>query len=208
MANVPYRLLMTKRSSDGARTFSQLLSNGNNAFQELTDMPPLEITMISKRSHLKVNLSSRKMCFPLWMKCSVREADPFQTENLTLPLLNRLRCHPTSHFQPIRLLDPFFFFFFVCFCFVFLIEIHIFNDKQCRSRSVANLSGSTLFAKTGYVVFSKRRVNILESLPVFHRRILPPHCSLRYICMHHYLVLHHYYNKDNYYRSRGQFVDI
>ena len=52
-------------------------------------------------------------------------------------------------------------------------RIHIFNDKQCRSRSVgyfrsqliwictveeANWSGSTLFAKTGHVIFSRRRV--------------------------------------------------
>ena len=32
------------------------------------------------------------------------------------------------------------------------MEIHIFNDKQCRSRS-------TLFAKTGHAVFSERRAN-------------------------------------------------
>ena len=44
----------------------------------------------------------------------------------------------------------------------YLIEIHIFNDTS-RSvvffRSEANWSGATLFAKTGHVVFSKRRVN-------------------------------------------------
>ena len=33
-------------------------------------------------------------------------------------MLNKLKCHATSNFQPIRLLDP-----------GFLIEIHIFNDS-------------------------------------------------------------------------------
>ena len=47
---------------------------------------------------------------------------------------------------------------------VVLIEIDLFNDKQCRSRSVYffRRSGSTLFAKTGDVVFSKRRVKIIR----------------------------------------------
>ena len=44
----------------------------------------------------------------------------------------------------------------------FLIEIHIFNDKHCRSRSVGFWSGSTLFAKTGHDKFSKRRVNSMQ----------------------------------------------
>ena len=49
---------------------------------------------------------------------------------------------PTSNFQPIRLLDL-----------GFSIEIHIFDDDQLAS-------GSTLFAKTGHVMFSKRRVKM------------------------------------------------
>ena len=32
-----------------------------------------------------------------------------------------------------------------------LIQIHLLNEKQCWSRSEANWSGSTLFAKTGYI---------------------------------------------------------
>ena len=37
--------------------------------------------------------------------------------------------------------------------FSLLIQIHILNDKQCRSRPVeeANWSGSTLFAKAEYI---------------------------------------------------------
>ena len=45
-----------------------------------------------------------------------------------------------------------------------LTEIHIFNDKQCRSRSEANWYGSTLFAKTGHDVFSKSKVKFPSSL--------------------------------------------
>ena len=67
-------------------------------------------------------------------------------------MLNKLRCHAHFWFPANQITWS-----------GFLIEIHIFNDKQCRSRSVtsseANWSGSTLFAKTGHVVFSKRGVN-------------------------------------------------
>ena len=60
------------------------------------------------------------------------------------------------------LIHVFLFVFFLFFLFVFFIEIHIFNDKQCRTRSVGfYLSGSTLFAKIGHVVFSKRRVKVI-----------------------------------------------
>ena len=52
---------------------------------------------------------------------------------------------PTSNFQPIRLLDPFVFLFFFVFFFVFFfIEVHIFYDKQCSSRSAG-------FFKTTYL---------------------------------------------------------
>ena len=67
---------------------------------------------------------------------------------LTLVMLNKLRCN--AHFQlPANQIN----------WFRFLIEIHIFNDKQCRSRSVGfrQLIWSYT-AKTGQVVFSKRRV--------------------------------------------------
>ena len=44
-----------------------------------------------------------------------------------------------------------------------LIEIHIVNDKQCRSRSVGFFrSGSALFAKTVHVVSSKRKVKVCK----------------------------------------------
>ena len=62
---------------------------------------------------------------------------------LTLVMLNKLRCHAHFYFLANQIIWS-----------GFLIEIHIFNNKQCRSRS----TGSTLFAKTGHVVFSKRRV--------------------------------------------------
>ena len=66
----------------------------------------------------------------------------------------------------------------------FLIEIHIFNDKQCRSRSVgfseANWSGSTLFAKTGLVMFSKRRVNAETSCSNLEVVELQCHSLIRY----------------------------
>ena len=45
-------------------------------------------------------------------------------EQLTLVMLNNLRCN--AHFSPVNQIT----------WSGFLIEIHIFNDKQCRSRSV------------------------------------------------------------------------
>ena len=57
----------------------------------------------------------------------------------------------------------------------YLLEIHIFNDSAAPDQlasSEANWSGSALFAKTGHVVFSKRRVKRLFLLnlwiEVFH----------------------------------------
>ena len=51
----------------------------------------------------------------------------------------------------------------------YLIEIQIFNDKQCRSRSVGffNCSGSTQFAKTGYVVVSKNIYDIVLATLIY-----------------------------------------
>ena len=48
-----------------------------------------------------------------------------------------------------------------------MIEIHIFNDNSAdpdqMASSKANRSWSTPFAKTGHVVFSKRRVKLFET---------------------------------------------
>ena len=74
-------------------------------------------------------------------------------------MLNKLDATPTSNFQPIRLLDPGFF-----------IEIHIFNGKQSRSRSVGFFR--TVFAKTGHVVFSKRR-NKSDFVCLFYLGFMP-----------------------------------
>ena len=64
------------------------------------------------------------------------------------------------------------------------------NDKQCRSRSVGFFrSGSTLFAKTGHVVFSKRRINsscfsgfICECLPETSLAVLFYSCVSGFLC--------------------------
>ena len=79
-----------------------------------------------------------------------------QSWSLALVMLNKLRCH--AHFQFSASLITWS---------EFSIEIHIFNDKQCRFRSEANWSGSTLFAKKAHVVFSKRKVknNMLLIMP-------------------------------------------
>ena len=53
---------------------------------------------------------------------------------------------PTSNFQPIRLLDLSFW--------------YKFNDTADPDELASNWSGSTLFAKTGHVLFNKRRVKI------------------------------------------------
>ena len=63
---------------------------------------------------------------------------------LTLVLLNKLRCQPTSNFQPIRLLDP-----DCCYKFTYLMANSADPDQLASSE--ANWSGSTLFAKAGYI---------------------------------------------------------
>ena len=71
---------------------------------------------------------------------------------LTLALLNTLRCHAHFSFKANQITWS-----------GFLTEIHIFNVKECRSRSVGFFRSQLIliykFAKTGHVVFSKRRVN-------------------------------------------------
>ena len=63
---------------------------------------------------------------------------------LTLVMLNKLRCHPTSNFQPIRLLDPDFW-----YKFTYLIANSADPDQLASSE--ANWSGSTLFEKAEYI---------------------------------------------------------
>ena len=58
---------------------------------------------------------------------------------------------PISNFQPIRLLD-------LGFWYKFTLMTNSADPDQLAS-SEANWSGPTLFAKTGHVMFSKRRVN-------------------------------------------------
>ena len=70
---------------------------------------------------------------------------------LTLGMLNKLRCYAYFYFPASQITWS-----------GFLIEIHLFNDKRCRSRSVGFRSASALFAKTGHVMFSKRRVKIFD----------------------------------------------
>ena len=68
----------------------------------------------------------------------------YPVESLTLVLLNKLRCHALFKFSANQITWS-----------RLLIWIHILNCKQCRSNSVgfleANWSGSTLFAKAGYI---------------------------------------------------------
>ena len=88
---------------------------------------------------------------------------------LTLVMLNKLRYHTSLQFSANQIT-------WSCL----LIQIQILNGKQCRSKSVgfhsseANWSVSTLFAKTGHVVFSKRRVKIKSrwqmSSEIWHRK--------------------------------------
>ena len=59
---------------------------------------------------------------------------------------------PTSNFQPIIILDP-----DCCYKYTYLMANSADPDQLASPED--NLSGSTLSAKTGHVVFSKRRVN-------------------------------------------------
>ena len=63
---------------------------------------------------------------------------------LSLVLLNKLRCHAPSNFQPIRLLDP------DC-CYKFTDLMANSADPDQLASSEANWSGSTLFVKPGYI---------------------------------------------------------
>ena len=78
---------------------------------------------------------------------------PPESNFLTLVLLNKLRCHAhflfsaTSYFQPIRLLDP-----DCCYKFTYLMANSADPDQLA---SEANWSGSTLFAKAGYIRFQQ-----------------------------------------------------
>ena len=48
-------------------------------------------------------------------------------------------------------------------------------DPDLLASSEANLSGSTLFAKTGHVVFSKRRVKTFKSITELSILMVPSH---------------------------------
>ena len=63
--------------------------------------------------------------------------------NLTPVMLNKLAM-PTSNFQPIRLLYP-----DCCYKFTYLMANSADPDQLASSE--ANLSGSTLFSKTGHI---------------------------------------------------------
>ena len=88
----------------------------------------------------------------------VRRSAVIRVILLTLVMLHKLRCH--AHFKLSanqttwsRL----------------LIQIYMLNGKQCRSRSFgfweANWSGSTLFAKAGYIQVQQDKVkSMLQSL--------------------------------------------
>ena len=79
----------------------------------------------------------------------------FTVENfkLTHVMLNKFDAMSISNFQPIRLLDP------DCW-YKFTNLMTNSADPDQLASSEANWSGSTLFAKTGHVVFSKRRVKL------------------------------------------------
>ena len=75
---------------------------------------------------------------------SIVSLNPCHAEKIKMP-------PPISKFQPVRLLDPYCWYKFT----------HLMTnsaDPDQLASSEANWSGSTLFAKTGHVVFSKRRV--------------------------------------------------
>ena len=75
----------------------------------------------------------------------------FVSWGLTLVLLNK-DATPISNFQPIRLFDP-----DCCYKFAYLLANSA--DPNQLASSEANWSGSTLFAKAGYIGFSRTRVN-------------------------------------------------
>ena len=62
-----------------------------------------------------------KSCQMTQLNCKMKNnisltESKFNLQFLTLVLLNKLRCHATSNFQPIRLLDP-----NCCYKFIFLM---------------------------------------------------------------------------------------
>ena len=68
----------------------------------------------------------------------------FISGKLTLVMLNKLRCYPTSNFQPIRLLD-------LCCWYKLTFLITNSADPDQLASEEANWSGSTLFAKAVYI---------------------------------------------------------
>ena len=86
---------------------------------------------------------------------------------------------PTSNFQPIRLLDP-----DCCYEFTYLIANSADPDQQASSE--ANWFGSTLFAKAGYIGFSRTRVNMIILLQVvWHTTILTLNSATHWLSPHH-----------------------
>ena len=84
---------------------------------------------------------SRKNVFKQENKSHPRS--PYLEELLTLVMLNK-DATPTSNFQPIRLLDP------SCW-YKFTYWMTNSADPDQLASSEANWSGSTLFAKAGYI---------------------------------------------------------
>ena len=85
----------------------------------------------------------------IWNKSDVPvifvRAKAAQVSTFNLVMLNKLRCHTaTSDFQPIRLLDP------DCWYKFSNLMANSADPDQLAS-SEANWSGSTLFAKAGYI---------------------------------------------------------
>ena len=120
---------------------------------------------------------SRPFCsiFLLLLALVIRYWDPEQKRSfnlhlLTLVMLNKLRCNTHFEFPADQITWS-----------GFLIEIHIFNDKQCRSRWQKVQIRSTLFAKTGHVVFSKRRVNGVQRYRFMDLGFCCPHTIRGYV---------------------------
>ena len=97
------------------------------------------------------------MCRLIWVfavyiiHCCLLNSPSVCSVNLTLLMLNKLRCHAHFLFPANQITWS-----------GFLIDIHKLTnnaDPDQLVSSEANWSGSTLFAKTGHVVFSKRRIN-------------------------------------------------
>ena len=115
----------------------------------MSDFPLFHCTVGSKFFHFIVDPFSEGGQKHFWQSCRLESV----SISLNLVMLNKLRCHPTSNFQPITLLDP-----DCCYKFTYLMANSA--DPDLLASSEANWSDC--LQRQGISGFSKIRVEIAD----------------------------------------------